>query len=115
MSSILCTRTHRYFAQRLYVHSRTMANLNRPAPPPLPREQQREFEELLRKAQTPLAQSSSSVSPELHPDAREPIQPEFEGEQNPITGERGGPKREPIGRWAEDGGDWSFKGRVSDF
>jgi len=40
-------------------------------------------------------------------------QAEFDGDVNPITGERGGPRREPVGRWAE--GDWSFKGRVSDF
>lgn len=51
----------------------------------------------------------------LHPDARKPIEPEFEGEINPKTGERGGPKREPVRQWTEEGGDWSFKGRVSDF
>ncbi|KAF8664355.1 hypothetical protein AX16_000727 [Volvariella volvacea WC 439] len=98
--------------------ARTMARtpLNRPSPPPLPPQEQREFEELLRKAQTPLAQDSQS--PEdmgLHPDARRPIEPEFTGDVNPVTGEQGGPKREPVGRWSEDGGDWSFKGRVSDF
>ncbi|TFK44758.1 hypothetical protein BDQ12DRAFT_621131 [Crucibulum laeve] len=97
------------------------SNLNRPGPPPLAREQQREFEELVRKAQTPLAPSSSSdVDPEvqlaMHPDARPPVKPEFEGDVNPATGELGGPKREPVKRWGEDpGGDWSFKGRVSDF
>ena len=90
-------------------------NLNRPAPPPLPREQQREFEELVRNAQTPLApapQSSTSTAEaalNMHPDARKPIVPEFEGDVNPITGEQGGPKREPVGKWGEDvGGDWSF-------
>ncbi|KAF9475770.1 hypothetical protein BDN70DRAFT_813463 [Pholiota conissans] len=93
--------------------------MNRPAPLPLPREEQREFEELLRKAQTPLAPSSSQ-DPEIdlavHPDARAPIAPEFEGDVNPTTGEQGGPKREPIKRYGADpGGDWSFKGRVSDF
>ncbi|KAF8161143.1 hypothetical protein B0H34DRAFT_653264 [Crassisporium funariophilum] len=89
--------------------------MNRPAPHPLPREQQREFEESLRKAQTPLA-PSSSPDLALHPDARTPIKPDFEGEVNPSTGEKGGPKREPVNRWAADaGGDWSFKGRVSDF
>jgi len=52
----------------------------------------------------------------MHPDAREPLTAEFHGDINPITGEKGGPKREPVGRWGEDpGGDWSFKGRVSDF
>lgn len=104
---------------------RLVSSINRPAPPSLPRGQQREFEELVRSAQTPLAPSktSSAASPAeieadlaIHPDAREPVKAEFEGDVNPITGEEGGPKREPIGRWGEDtGGDWSFKGRVSDF
>ncbi|KAF9012381.1 hypothetical protein BDQ17DRAFT_1222620, partial [Cyathus striatus] len=87
---------------------------NRPAPPPLPREQQREFEDLVRKSQS----SSSSPNPSLnlHPDARLPVQPDFEGDVNPRTGEQGGPKQEPVKRSTEDeGGDWSFKGRVSDF
>ncbi|KZT11020.1 uncharacterized protein LAESUDRAFT_693532 [Laetiporus sulphureus 93-53] len=96
--------------------------LNRPSPPPLPREAQREFEELVRAAETPLAQPSRANPAEmreaqlaLHPDAPKPIEPEFEGETNPVTGEHGGPKREPVGRWGEDEGDWSFKGRVTDF
>ena len=93
-------------------------SMNRPAPLPLPRNQQREFEELLRKAQTPLAPLTLHASPSLavHPDARKPVKPEFEGDVNPTTGETGGPKREPITHSAADpGGDWSFKGRVSDF
>ncbi|KAJ8522040.1 hypothetical protein ONZ45_g1353 [Pleurotus djamor] len=93
-------------------------NLNRPGPPPLPREQQREFEELRRAAQTPLAPSNqANVEAELalHPDARKPIQPEFQGEVNPSTGEQGGPKQEPVKQWRDGEGDWSFKGRVSDF
>ncbi|KAI9060275.1 hypothetical protein FKP32DRAFT_1760532 [Trametes sanguinea] len=76
--------------------------LVRPAPPPLPREQQREFEELVRAAQAPLA-NSSRVDPSekeadmaMHPDARAPIVAEFEGDVNPVTGEKGGPKREPL-------------------
>ncbi|PPQ67264.1 hypothetical protein CVT25_005848 [Psilocybe cyanescens] len=94
-------------------------SINRPGPLTLPRQDQREFEDLLRKAQTPLA-LSSTLDPEVdlavHPDARQPITPEFEGDVNPTTGEKGGPKREPVKRWAADpGGDWSFKGRVSDF
>ncbi|PFH51532.1 hypothetical protein AMATHDRAFT_103988, partial [Amanita thiersii Skay4041] len=49
----------------------------------------------------------------LHPDARQPVKPEFDGDTNPLTGEMGGPKREPVKTWVE--GDWSFQGRVSDF
>ncbi|KAJ7462375.1 hypothetical protein B0H11DRAFT_2055449 [Mycena galericulata] len=99
---------------RLIPILRRYSSLNRPSPIPLPREQQREFELLQRAAQTPLAGNNSTLDDlQLHPDAREPLKPEFEGEINPITGEQGGPKREPVGHWAE--GDWSFKGRVSDF
>jgi hypothetical protein len=88
-----------------------VSKVNRPSPLPLPREQQREFDKL-RLA----ASSSTSEGLPLHPDAASPLVPEFEGDVNPTTGERGGPKREPVGRWSEDhGGDWSFKGRVSDF
>ncbi|KAH7914148.1 hypothetical protein BJ138DRAFT_480133 [Hygrophoropsis aurantiaca] len=107
---------------RLLPHVRRMAGstLNRPAPPPLPRELQREFENLQRAAQMPLSSPTQSrgeaeADLALHPDARKPLVPEFEGDVNPRTGEQGGPKREPVGKWSEDGGDWSFKGRVSDF
>ncbi|KAI0058084.1 hypothetical protein BV25DRAFT_1768640, partial [Artomyces pyxidatus] len=86
--------------------------INRPSPPPLPPAQQREFEELVRKAQAPA--SSAPEQADLHPDAPTPLRPEFDGDVNPVTGERGGPKREPVGRWTAEG-DWSFKGRVSDF
>ena len=37
--------------------------------------------------------------------------PEFEGDVNPKTGERGGPKQDPL----RHGTDWSFNGRVTDF
>ncbi|KAJ7497362.1 hypothetical protein FB451DRAFT_1211168 [Mycena latifolia] len=96
----------------LFLVRRSYSSLNRPAPIPLPREQQREFELLQRAAQTPLA-AATPDDLQLHPDAREPLKPDFDGDINPATGEEGGPKREPIGRWVE--GDWSFKGRVSDF
>jgi hypothetical protein len=82
--------------------------LNRPSPHPLPTEQQREFEALQRRR----AEEQQASS---HPDAPMPLKPEFDGDINPSTGERGGPKREPVQRWVEEEGDWSFKGRVSDF
>lgn len=50
---------------------------------------------------------------ELHPDVRRGAKPEFEGEVNPVTGEVGGPKNEPL-RWGGTG-DWSYNGRVTDF
>jgi len=96
--------------------------LVRPAPPPLPRDDQREFEELVRASQAPLSQPAKTskqaereATLALHPDARAPLAPEFEGETNPSTGEQGGPKREPVKKWVDSEGDWSFKGRVSDF
>jgi hypothetical protein len=53
---------------------------------------------------------------ELHPDIRRGAKPEFEGDVNPVTGEVGGPKNEPL-RWGSTGerGDWSYNGRVTDF
>ncbi|KAA1473896.1 hypothetical protein DENSPDRAFT_840428 [Dentipellis sp. KUC8613] len=87
----------------------TKVLIDRPGPPPLPSAQQREFEDLVRNAQSPPLDHDAK-----HPDAPAPLQPEFEGDVNPVTGERGGPKREPVRQWSEEG-DWSFKGRVSDF
>jgi hypothetical protein len=84
-------------------------NRPRPSPHPLPKEDQREFDELVRKAQTP-----SPADADLHPDSRRPVNAGFEGDVNPETGENGGPKREPVGKWGDEG-DWSFNGRVSDF
>lgn len=105
--------------QALNTRRMLSSNINRPAPPPLPQEQQREFENLFRAAEAPLTPTSKNA-PEaelaaLHPDARQPLKAEFEGDVNPKTGEQGGPKREPVGRWADGDGDWSFKGRVTDF
>ena len=95
------------------------SNINRPAPPSLAREQQREYENLVRAAQAPLSipttNGEAEVDLALHPDARQPLKAEFEGDVNPKTGEEGGPKREPVGKWADSDGDWSFKGRVTDF
>ena len=48
---------------------------------------------------------------ELHPNVRRGAKPEFEGDTNPVTGEVGGPKNDPL-RWK---GDWSYNGRVTDF
>lgn len=88
----------------------------RPAPPALPLHLQREFEELVRKAQTPAApplspeaaaanakeqeqeqeQRAGGVEEEMHPDLRRKPRPEFQGDRNPLTGEVGGPKVEPL-------------------
>ncbi|KAI0250356.1 hypothetical protein BJV78DRAFT_1076912, partial [Lactifluus subvellereus] len=88
--------------------------IRRPAPHPLPPEQQREFEALQRQAEASANAQANQVE-ERHPDAPVPLKAEFDGDINPATGERGGPKREPVRRWVKEEGDWSFKGRVSDF
>ncbi|KAG6832602.1 hypothetical protein H0H92_014438 [Tricholoma furcatifolium] len=97
-----------------FLARRSLATFSRPAPPPLPQKQQREFEELQRNPIASNTQSDADLA--LHPDARTPLRPDFEGDVNPLTGEQGGPKQEPVKKWGEDSeGDWSFKGRVSDF
>lgn len=55
--------------------------------------------------------SSSSSSDELHPNARKPQKPDFEGESNPNTGEVGGPKKDPL-QWERE---WTYGGRATDF
>ncbi|KAF7782600.1 hypothetical protein Agabi119p4_1976 [Agaricus bisporus var. burnettii] len=62
---MITARLPPFLVSQLSRHGRTMANLNRPSPPSLPREQQ------------------------------QLLKPEFEGNINPKTGEKGGPKREP--------------------
>ena len=93
-----------------------------PAPPRLPKEEQEIFEDLQRKStgafttpkvnQSPASEDAKSQGT-LHPDAVMGVKAEFEGDQNPKTGEVGGPKNEPL-RWGADG-DWSYSGRVTDF
>ncbi|KAL4755019.1 hypothetical protein BDW72DRAFT_189631 [Aspergillus terricola var. indicus] len=98
-----------------------------PAPPRLPEEEQKIFEQLQKQStgafSTPKVNQSPNSEPakvqassdgeELHPDAKGGLKPEFDGEKNPKTGEIGGPKNEPL-RWGA-GGDWSYGGRVTDF
>ncbi|GAA6015646.1 hypothetical protein JCM10207_008158 [Rhodosporidiobolus poonsookiae] len=103
-----------------FASSNSGSGFARPAPPPLPPQQQREFEELLRKVNAPLAGTSPEdkaaafAQPEgdevRHPDYRAKPRAEFEGETNPVTGEVGGPKREPLHH-----GDWAYGGKVTDF
>ncbi|KAG0131043.1 hypothetical protein HOY82DRAFT_647505 [Tuber indicum] len=90
-----------------------------PSPPRLPPEAQKEFEALQKAARDSFKTSTSPAAPAeahvkvedmLHPDVRCGAKPEFEGDVNPKTGERGGPKNDPL-RY----GDWAFNGRVSDF
>lgn len=104
------------------------SNLGQPSvgPPKLPREQQEEFEALQKLAnsqaaideynrqieETGVASSEvASLATDIgtHPQYLKTI-PEFEGDVNPVTGERGGPKQDPLRH-----NDWSFNGRVTDF
>jgi hypothetical protein len=81
--------------------------IDKPGPPPLPAAEQREFEELLRQHNAPLAASEASSDEVVayHPDMRKGARPKFQGEKNPWTGEVGGPKTEPVA-W----NDWSYGG-----
>ncbi|KAL7411180.1 hypothetical protein BDY24DRAFT_343189 [Mrakia frigida] len=80
----------------------------RPGPPSLPAAEQREFEALQKKAQT--VDLADVVEPDLHRDLRRTPKPDFEGEVNPVTGEVGGPKKDPL-----LGNEWTFGGRATDF
>ena len=110
------TRGVLYHNRVLVRHSSSPPPYTRPGPPPLPSEQQREWTELIRQSQTPAASTSQTETEaqlQLHPDARRPIQPDFEGDTNPATGEIGGPKKEPLS-WGATG-EWTYGGRATDF
>lgn len=82
------------------------SNLNRPGPIPLPAEDQAEFEMLQKQAE------ERARILNKHPQAPEEKDKhrDFEGDVNPVTGEIGGPKQDPLIH-----GDYSFNGRVTDF
>ncbi|KAK4056284.1 hypothetical protein OIO90_002728 [Microbotryomycetes sp. JL221] len=107
------------------VMSTNTGGFSRPGPPPLPRVDQREFEELQRRVNAPASQpiieavSGDNITTQhvvddesltMHPDVRKKPTPQFKGDTNPVTGEVGGPKREPLQH-----GDWSYGGRATDF
>ena len=100
------------------IHASKRVPLEQPGPPHLPIGEQREFEDLVREAARRQDQSLVFSDPskkafpkdDLHPDAPKRPKPEFEGDVNPVTGERGGPKIEPVKH-----NDWSHSGRVTDF
>lgn len=102
-----------------------------PSPPKLPKEQQEEFERLQKIANSQSAiddynrkiqadgshvSSENTSSPDLKTDIGGfstnylKTIPEFEGDVNPKTGEKGGPKQDPLKY-----NDWAFNGRVTDF
>ncbi|GAA5839240.1 hypothetical protein JCM5353_008546 [Sporobolomyces roseus] len=96
-----------------------LGSFNRPAPPSLPPQQQREFEELIRRQSAPASKPIDGTTHlsqpeegelELHPDYRARPKAKFEGDRNPETGEVGGPKNEPLQH-----GDWSYGGKCTDF
>lgn len=115
---------------RLGVSNLRLFNDNRtPGPPKLPKEEQEEFEELQRIAnsQDAIESYNRQVSEDstreslnnpiltkndiggFSPEFKRTI-PEFEGNVNPETGEVNGPKQNPLKH-----GDYSFNGRVTDF
>ncbi|SPO23809.1 uncharacterized protein UTRI_03662_B [Ustilago trichophora] len=91
---------------------RSSGGFNRPGPPPLPPQEQKEFENLVKQKQnaSPFLASDPEKG-DMHPDARRKPRPEFEGETNPNTGEIGGPKNDPLKYEKE----WTYGGRATDF
>jgi Protein of unknown function (DUF1674) len=113
LSSTFSQRTLSISTRRLYSQTNTAAppaDFNRPSPPRLPKHLQEEFERLQKEAEAVPTGKLAEDGRELHPDVRRPVQAEFTGERNPVTGEIGGPKVEPTKH-----GDWSYGGRASDF
>ncbi|KWU45769.1 hypothetical protein RHOSPDRAFT_32698 [Rhodotorula sp. JG-1b] len=117
------TQAQRSYSSALEATPSRQSDFSRPAPPALPPHLQREFDELVKRAQTPAAPgvklesdaegaNASRADPEqeMHPDLRRKPKPEFEGDRNPVTGEIGGPKIEPLKH-----GDWQYGGRATDF
>ncbi|CBQ73270.1 conserved hypothetical protein [Sporisorium reilianum SRZ2] len=92
--------------------ARASGGFNRPAPPSLPPQEQKEFEKLVKQKQnaSPFLASDPEKG-DMHPDARRKPRPEFEGESNPTTGEIGGPKNDPLKYEKE----WTYGGRATDF
>lgn len=87
-------------------------SFNQPRPPPLPKADQEEFDALIKANQTVGASPLVTAPTEelKHRDLRKPLKPEFEGDVNPKTGERGGPKRDPF---VAGDADWQYGGRVT--
>jgi len=123
MPRLLTPRLLPRLTRPLSTTARTPAKFNlreRPAPPRLPSAEQEEYERLQRES-TGAFQTSHTAGAgagaeadigesELHKDLRRGAKPEFEGDQNPATGEVGGPKNDPL-RHAE----WTYNGRATDF
>ncbi|KAF8511486.1 hypothetical protein BU17DRAFT_69634 [Hysterangium stoloniferum] len=110
--------TSSYRPKQIIRYSSSVPPYTRPSPPPLPAKEQREWEELIRRRELPAAegvvsQTEQQAEMQLHPDARQPVRPDFEGDTNPKTGEIGGPKKEPL-QWGASG-EWTYGGRATDF
>ncbi|EIW67849.1 hypothetical protein TREMEDRAFT_32993 [Tremella mesenterica DSM 1558] len=90
----------------------TSRSFSRPGPPPLPPADQAEFDRLLKINSSIETSSVSDGKNELeeHRDLRRGPKPDFQGEENPKTGERGGPKVDPF---KSGDNDWSYAGRVT--
>lgn len=117
----------RTVSARSFARFYSLDSAPRPGPPKLDKEEQEEFERLQKSASTEAvieeynsqieenrestkspflkAGDASGFSPEFFKTI-----PEFEGDVNPVTGEIGGPKQDPLRH-----GDYSFNGRVTDF
>jgi hypothetical protein len=97
--------------------SSSRSSFSRPGPPPLSPSDQAEFDALI-KANASIGATPAAAAPkaeleqaeEQHRDLRKGPKPEFQGDVNPKTGERGGPKVDPF---KAGDNDWSYGGRVT--
>ncbi|KAK1924388.1 hypothetical protein DB88DRAFT_490215 [Papiliotrema laurentii] len=99
-------------AKQLYA---ARSSFTKPGPPPLPAQEQAEFDALL-KANASIGATPAATAPSedllQHPDVRRGPKKDFEGDVNPQTGEQGGPKTDPF---KAGNNDWQYGGRVTDF
>ena len=89
------------------------SSFTKPGPPPLPAEDQAEFDALI-KANSSIGATPAATAPSedllQHPDVRKGPKKDFEGDVNPKTGEQGGPKVDPFKAGPND---WQYGGRVT--
>ena len=92
------------------------SSFTRPGPPQLSADDQAEFDALVKANEavgaTPAATAPAEDLENLaqHPDVKRGPKPDFEGDVNPKTGERGGPKVDPF---KAGNNDWQYGGRVT--
>lgn len=95
------------------------SGFDRPSPPSLGRQEQKDFDELVRRVNAPASKGGIELEGDeadeavMHPQFRQKPRAKFEGETNPETGEVGGPKHEPLAHGQSFQSRLAALGRVS--